>query len=286
MKYPKQFIKLLASILTILMLFGSMPVIAETTDPIILVSTDPEDNEVDVPTDKVITLTFDREITAGVDIGNISITDGQSVTDYVYAIEDNVLSLMPAAPLAEGTSYIVTVPIGAVEDQDNNTLEQDEVFSFITVAADDLLLLVSTDPADNAVDVPTDKVISLTFNKDIIAGEDIEDISITDGQSVTDYVYGIEDNILTLTPVNPLAEDTVYTVTIPAGAVEDQDHNTLEQDEVFSFTTIQAIPVGTTYQYTYDANNRIQYVEISTGITLEYQYDANGNLIKIQNITE
>lgn len=101
---------------------------------------------------------------------------------------------------------------------------------------DDVPAVVSSSPADGAVDVPASGNIVVTFNQDIQAG-DVTGITLKKGSTVTDFVYGINGNALMITPSKPLLYNSTYTVTIPAGAVKNASNSSMNTDYSFSFTT-------------------------------------------------
>ncbi len=99
------------------------------------------------------------------------------------------------------------------------------------------LEVVKTEPENGAKSVSRNKTVKITFSDNIQAGANIADITLKKGNTVTDFVYGIDDSILTLNPTGNFSYSSTYTVTIPAGAVEDQDGNSLTDDYSFNFKT-------------------------------------------------
>lgn len=72
--------------------------------------------------------------------------------------------------------------------------------------------------------------------QDIQVG-DVSGITLKKGSTITDFVYGIDGNTLTITPSQPLLYNSTYTVTIPAGAVKDAANSSMDTGYTFSFTT-------------------------------------------------
>lgn len=98
--------------------------------------------------------------------------------------------------------------------------------------------VTSTDPRDRAGSVPLDKAITVTFSEDVSAGSDFEGIVLREALNSNLAVNkSISGRTLTITPANPLARDSWYTVEIPAGGVKDQDGNCLAGAYRFSFYT-------------------------------------------------
>ncbi|AOT71978.1 stalk domain-containing protein [Geosporobacter ferrireducens] len=98
------------------------------------------------------------------------------------------------------------------------------------------LAISATDPVGNATGIAIGKTVTVVFNKNIQAGPQYENISITYGQgsevSVNKSISGS-----TLILQASLAYSTVYTVIIPDGAIEGTDSSRLASTYEFSFTT-------------------------------------------------
>ncbi len=106
--------------------------------------------------------------------------------------------------------------------------------NLITVTAPTPPTVLSTLPLDTATDVAIDVVVSATFDEDIQAGANFAGIAIS---GATGVIASIGGATLTIAH-DAFAYDTSYTVTIPAGAVNDLDDNPLALDKVWSFTTL------------------------------------------------
>lgn len=104
-----------------------------------------------------------------------------------------------------------------------------------------------TSPAKDAAGVAVSSSISVSFNKDIQAGDGIGNITVTKagtsppGVTIASNVAG---KILTIDPAGNLEYGSTYTVYIPAGAVKDAAGTVLAQAYSFDFTTA-ALPVLT-----------------------------------------
>jgi len=135
---------------------------------------------------------------------------------------------------------IVTIPAGAVKDTADNPLPEDFALNFTTMAEPDTIApeLKSTDPANGAVDVPPDKVIKVTFTEEVVKGNAFAAIVLknAEGKELGTKVE-ISGSALTIKSDAPLGFSTKYTVTIPAGAVNDAAGNPLKVAYTFSFTT-------------------------------------------------
>ena len=61
-------------------------------------------------------------------------------------------------------------------------------------------------------------------------------VSDEDGQRVTG-LFGVQENIVSFTPGQPLAEDMTYLVEVPAGGIQDLSGNAVEETVTFRFST-------------------------------------------------
>ena len=101
-------------------------------------------------------------------------------------------------------------------------------------------LVVSTDPANLAVNVPLNKVITATFN------ENMNPLTITPasftletgakGMAAVTGVVTSSGAVATFTPASPLTANTTYTGTIKS-TVKDLNGNSLQEDYVWTFST-------------------------------------------------
>ncbi|WP_194174955.1 Ig-like domain-containing protein [Desulfofundulus thermobenzoicus] len=102
----------------------------------------------------------------------------------------------------------------------------------------EVLFVAGTEPVDGATDVPVDRTITVTFSKDVQPGPAYDSITLKNAAGGTVSVTkNIGGRILTIKPNATLAYSTTYTVTIPAGVVQDAAGNSLAGDYAFSFTT-------------------------------------------------
>ncbi len=171
--------------------------------------------------------------TANGESGVSSITVTPTVNDSAATVTVNgtaVTSGSASGPisLSVGTNTINVV----VTAQDNSTTDT------YTITIDTSLLAVTgSTPASGSTGVPTNQVVSVSFNKNIQAGSDYGGITFTDasGNSVS-FAGSISGSTLTLSPA-ALNYNTSYIVSIPVGAVQDDAGNTLAATCTISFMT-------------------------------------------------
>jgi methionine-rich copper-binding protein CopC len=143
----------------------------------------------------------------------------------------------------------------------------------------------STDPADGVTGVPVSKTITVTFNKSIFEGTSFNDVTVKvtalEGGQVSAQKT-ISGSTLTIDPAENLASDTGYTVTIPAGAVQDQAGNP-SKEKTFAFTTgsgsaqIQIIINGVSEGGVVPEKTGLTATVTGAELTKVYYYLANQN---------
>ncbi|MDF2548123.1 MAG: hypothetical protein K0R93_3021, partial [Anaerosolibacter sp.] len=198
--------------------------------------TNPLDNQTNVAIDQNILITFDENIFASDGIDSISIKKDETVMGYTYQIDGKTLTIDPNENLDYSSAYTISIPRGAVRDALYNS-SNSYTFRFTTQNPPDLSApyVMTTEPSNNQTGVLVNKDIKVTFNEDI-QPKDINLLSL-EGDTVVDCVYAIEDNLLTITPKNGLNYNTLYTVKIPSGTVQDAVYNS-SNPYTFRFTTI------------------------------------------------
>lgn len=87
----------------------------DTTSPWVTAS-NPPPNLRSVPVPSAITVTFSENVFAGPAFGKIALTRGKKTVAATKVISGNTLTVTPAALLAKGTSYTLTVPAGGAKD--------------------------------------------------------------------------------------------------------------------------------------------------------------------------
>ncbi len=213
--------------------------------------TEPTDGKVNVLINAPLSVEFNEEIVAGEAIGSITVIDdeGHSVRGISSSISGNVLNIEHDG-FAYGRTYTVTIPAGAVKDLYENATAAPVVWSFSTRASADLdgPVALSTTPAENETGVSKNSFVSVVFDEDIQQGSASSGISIKDslGNPVSGVGCEIDGSVLTLAHAI-FGYGMEYTVSIPAGAVEDLSGNGTVSEIVWSFTTGQEEVYGLYY---------------------------------------
>lgn len=206
----------------------------------IVVATNPEDEDVNVPLEETITVTFNKEMNPST-INNASIILQSSLGQVpgIVTYDGETATFNPTELLAYNTIYTGIVKT-SVKDTSGNALQVEYIWSFTTISPT-LPIIISTDPQNLATNVPLNKVITATFNKEMnpltITGENVT-IS-TNGNAIAGAVT-YANNVATFTPVLPLVSNTVYVGKISKN-VSDLEGFNLADDYNWTFTTLEVI---------------------------------------------
>ncbi|HWJ03253.1 MAG TPA: Ig-like domain-containing protein, partial [Verrucomicrobiae bacterium] len=216
---------------------------ADSTSPTVA-STDPTDGAVNQPANKSITVTFSENILSGAGYDQITLAETGNPANQAAvtkSISGKVLTITPVGNLAYSTGYTLTIPGTAVTDSVGNPLGSDYALSFSTAQPPDLTAptIVSTDPANGAVDVPVTTPITISFSEAIQLGSNSSAITVKKGTKTVGYKLSISGSNLVITPNLSLSTRSTYTVSIPAGAVTDLSGNSLAAAYTFSFSTVR-----------------------------------------------
>ncbi len=215
--------------------------------PPTVISTDPVNLATNVALNKKITATFSEAMDPlTVTAATFTLKRGTTPVSGTVTYTGMTGTFTPAANLASNTTYTATITTG-VEDLAGNAMAVNYVWSFTTGAAPDAVLptVISTDPANLAVNVALNKKIVATFS------ETMDPVTITTAtftlQQGTTPVAGTvtyAGTAGTFTPAANLAANTTYTATITTGA-KDLAGNAMAVNYVWSFTTgagLDAVP--------------------------------------------
>jgi hypothetical protein len=195
-----------------------------------ILTTDPPDNAIDVPLNQDIVVTFSEAMNTV----TVSCVPNPVITlTPVWSGGDTVLTLSHATPFTASTMYTVTC---TGQDMDGNNLDPGPVpnpWSFTTMAMVPPEI-TNTDPPDNAIDVPLNQDIVVTFSEAMNIGT----VSCTPNPVITlTPVWSVGDTVLTLSHATPFTPSTLYTMTCTG---QDMDGNDLVAGPVpnpWSFTT-------------------------------------------------
>ncbi|MCT4589689.1 MAG: Ig-like domain-containing protein [Carboxylicivirga sp.] len=258
----------------------------------------PIQNSVDVSIDQVLSLTFDKDIQFGaapqvirirrISDGSVFQTysvDGGS-TDGNLSITNSTLTINHA-DFENNTAYYVTISDGAIESSSGVpfsgfSLTTDWTFTTIAQAP----TVITLDPTSTATDVVIDKVLNITFDRDIQFGPTLKTIRILrsiDNSTFQSFLVegGLTDPLLSITNATlsinhtDFEESTQYYILIDEGSIqstEGVDFSGFTTNGDWTFTTGITPPVVITDGYT----PAVGAVDVSiSSVALSVDFDKN-----------
>lgn len=209
----------------------------------VVTSTTPANGAFGVPLNQIISINFNKEMNAEtIDLSSIIITAGNAVIPGTISYSGLTATFVPSSRLTTNTLYTGRVTT-AVKDVAGNALQTDYIWTFTTGLNP---LVVSTDPANAAVDVSPNKIITATFNMSMNpATLNANTFIVRQGTTVIPGTITYAGTMVSFTPTTPLDENKIYVATITKGA-ENTIGTELARDYIWSFTTgLRPIVVST-----------------------------------------
>lgn len=199
----------------------------------------PADNAVGVAITTPLTITFNEAIQAGT--GEIQLYNSSGtlieaydvVTSPLISFAGSTVSINPT-DLLVNTSYYVNIQSGAVKDLSNNNyagFTNTTTWNFNTNDLIAPLAVAPFSPADNATNVPTTGVCSISFNENVqISATGVIEIFTSVGTLVESFNSGsaqlsVTGSTVNFSTTNPLSENTAYYIHIAPGFIEDLSGN-------------------------------------------------------------
>ncbi|MHB1278137.1 MAG: Ig-like domain-containing protein [Bacteroidia bacterium] len=260
--------------------------IPDNTPPTVIL-TDPIPSATNVPLNKVVRATFSESMNPlSINGASFTLKNGAITIPGTITYVNNTASFTPTNPLSYNTTYTATVT-NAVTDAAGNNMVNDYVWSFTTLMPPDAIppTVISTDPANNAINVPVIKTISAVFS------ENMDPLTITttsftlyEGLNQINGAVSYAGVTAQFNPTNDLNLNTVYTATIK-NTVKDLAGNTMVLDYVWNFTTalpLDAIPP--TVISTDPANNATN-VALNKTISAVFSENMEPTTISITSFT-
>lgn len=239
---PKRLKALFSPTITLLMVFllfsmGCKKGVEETGTTALcpeVIATDPIAGAINVPTTKVIAVTFNVPMNpATINNSTFLLQEGTVLVSGTVSYTGSTASFTPSVPLKSNTVYTATITMGA-KDNLKSSMIQNYVWSFNTGAVP---TVVSTDPVSNAANVGLIKNISATFSTAMNAATiNSNSFILKQGTTLIPGVVTYSGTTATFTPVAPFLENTVYTATIVKTS-KDLAGNAMIADYTWSFAT-------------------------------------------------
>ncbi|NQT73570.1 MAG: Ig-like domain-containing protein, partial [Chloroflexi bacterium] len=228
-------------------------------------STTPANGATGVALDVTVSAIFDEPISEGPNFDDILIWNADTswapgVSASIHG--DTITINFTHDPFDELTTYYPDIPAGAIQDIDGNLNARYE-WGFTTIETG-APVIHSTTPANGATNVAIDSKVSATFNENITI-IDLSGITIDNGATIVST--DLKKRTIKISH-NLFAPETTYTVTIPAGAVEDRSGNP-NALYTWSFTTVDV--TAPSVDSIIPANGAI--VSISTPVSATFNED-------------
>ena len=196
-----------------------------TSLPLLMVtSTNPLMNATGVSLTSPVTVKFNENITAGSAFNGIYIKNlntGTVVSLASKTINGSTLTIMMSSSRLFNDVYMVVIPVDAVKDLMGDNLTSTYNFTFTSLPS---LMVISSNPLENATGVSLTSPVTVKFNENITAGSAYNSIyikNLSTGKVISVPSKMITGNTLTITFINSRLYNNVYEVVIPVDAVQD-----------------------------------------------------------------
>ena len=190
-----------------------------------------------------ILITFTEPISYSSFVGGVTLSStGGDVFYSAGSLDEGIhVTMVPNALLELATEY--TINMTGVQDAAGNTMA-DLSWTFRTTNTADTTppTLVSSSPANNAVNVVLDVDLSLTFSEPI--NQELINIASYPEFGDGSIAWSNGGKTLTFTPTVPLTDDTQYTISALPGSFQDLSGNLNEATTVIRFSTGPALEAG------------------------------------------
>ncbi|WP_043023749.1 Ig-like domain-containing protein [Fluviicola taffensis] len=209
-------------------------IVPDVTPPTIS-NTIPADNAIGASITTNLTINFSENISWGT--GSLTLYDGNdNVIQTVSSGNPNVtitgtnFSYNPPSNLILNTSYYIKIDATAFKDAANNFfagIADNVTWSFNTNDLVAPLVVAPFSPADDAVNVPSNGVCSISFNENVqISSTGVIEIFTSAGTLLESFNSGsaqlsVTGSTVNFSTTNPLGENTAYYIHITPGFIQD-----------------------------------------------------------------
>ena len=201
-----------------------------------VISTDPINNATAVPLNKTLTATFNMLMDPlTINTSTFTLRQGANAVTGVVTYTGTTASFVPSANLLPGVLYTATITTGA-KNLAGVALANNYVWTFTTVATG-APLVISTDPANNAVGVPLNKIVTANFNMPMDPLTiNATTFTIKQGINPVAGIVTYSGTTASFAPTVNFSPGLVYTATITTGA-KNLAGTALANNYVWTFTT-------------------------------------------------
>ena len=203
----------------------------------VIISTDPTNNAINVPTNKVVTANFSMAMDpSSITTTSFFMMQGVNSVKGVVLYQGTTASFVPSSSLKSNTLYTVTIT-NAVKNLAGVTMVNNYVWSFTTVTVP-APTVVSTDPFNNETGVALNKIVKATFSMAMDPlSINVNTFILKQGVNIIPGTISYSGVTATFTPTGALLPNTVYTGTITNG-VKNLAGIPMVNNYSWSFTTV------------------------------------------------
>ena len=209
-------------------------------------TTNPALKAVNVPINKTVNITFTEPIKLGSNPWIEFKTDKGVSVPFAATVKGNVL-FISHSNLAYGENYDIILHGSSVTDLSGVGMTLYST-NFTTITRP---VLISSNPSNNAVNIPTKKVIQIKFNRSIKYGNSSGIQFINSKGVAIPFNSTITGSTLNITPASLLAHGTQYTIILHTNSIKDLAGNGISVCST-KFTTIVTTKTVSAYGVTFN----------------------------------
>ena len=246
-----------------------------------VISTDPTNNAVNVPLDKVVSATFSEPMNSAT-ITNTSfvIRNGATIISGSISYSGSTATFTPDVPFTSGTLYTGTITTGA-KNLLGVSLTSDYVWTFTTLTGI-VPIVISTDPANNAIQVPLNKTITATFNVNMDpATINNATFIVKNGATLISGIVTYAGTTASFDPTENLIAGVTYTASI-TNAVKSLTGTPMQETYMWTFST--GVVLAPTVISTDPANDAVN-VSLNKTITATFSVPMDPTTINGSTFT-
>lgn len=248
----------------------------------IITSTSPSNNETSVLLDSGLSIHFSEPVTVIPGWFTLECTKS-GFHSAVTNDDSSIITITPQKPFQYDESCILTINASSIADLDSNdppdNLPSNFTMTFSTLSTPDTApYILSSTPANNAVSVPINQVIELTFNEPVSVEPGAFKITCKSGELFSLTVSG-GPTVYQVIPDHNFNFADSCSVSAAAQSVVDLDlldpPDNMLMDQTITFETAANPDAAPEISQTTPANGAVN-VGVSSNITLSFSEDISG----------
>jgi hypothetical protein len=252
------------------------------SSPPVVISTDPNNNALNVDLLKTVTATFSMQMNPSTMIGaNFTIYHGTTPIAGTISYSGSTISFDPASTLLANTVYKCTI-LSGVQSLAGTPMASNYEWTFTTLSEVVAPIVISTDPANNATNVDLLKTVTATFNTPMNPSTMIgANITIYHGTTPIGGTVSYSGSTISFDPTSTLLSNTVYICTILNGA-QSLAGTPMVSNYVWTFTTLSVVPPTV---ISTDPVNNATNVDLQKTVTATFSMPMNASTINATTFT-